>query len=217
MISQLAARVPVEIPLTPDPDTAREWLEDELAKPRYQSGASLFDRIAQWLSDLLENLFTTEGVGAIPNVGYIIGAVILAILIILGIRFWAPALRQGRKRKDAALFDDDFRSANDIAAAAAAAAKAGDFSLALVERYRAIVRRCEERVIIDDRAGRTALEAARDIGRPLPALAVELVEAAQTFGAVLYGHREASREDYEAMTALAERVGAAQPVLEAAP
>jgi hypothetical protein len=202
----------VEIPLTPDPDTARAWIEEELAKPRYQRGEGPADRFAQWLSDLLDRLLNTSGTGGVPVWGYVIGALLLATVIVLAVRFWAPALKQGRGRKEQGMLDNDLRTADDMDAAAGAAARRGDWSLATLERYRGIVRRCEERVIIDDRAGRTALEAARDIGEALPDLAMDLLAAGQTFSAILYGHGHASEADYSSVTSLAQRVGLAKPL-----
>lgn len=201
-----------EIPLTPDPDTARSWLEDELSKPRYQRGEGLADRFAQWLSDLLERLLNTSGTGGVPVWGYIVGAILLAAVVVIAVRFWAPALRQGKGRNEKGILDNDFRSADDIDAAAAAAARRGEWSLAFLERFRGIVRRSEERVIIDDRAGRTALEAARDIGAALPEFDMELLAAGQTFNAVLYGHGNASEADFASVTSLAQRVSSAKPL-----
>lgn len=205
-----------EIPLTPDPDTARAWVEEELQRPPYQQGESFAQRFAQWLSDLIQELLNTSGTANVPVLGYVLGAVVLAVLLVLAVRFWAPALRQGRRRKGATVLEDDFRTADEIDAAADSAARGGHYSLAVLERYRAIVRRCEERVIIDDRAGRTALEAARDIGAALPEFSVALMDAGDTFGAVLYGHRDATAADAERIGSLARTIARARPLVEAA-
>jgi len=202
----------LEIPLTPDPDTARTWVEDELSKPVYHQGGSPFDRIAQWISDLFARLLDNTGTANVPVLGYLVGAVVLAVLLVLALRFWAPALRQGRRRKGATVFDDDVRTADQIDAAADDATRRGDWSLAVLERYRGIVRRCEERVIIEDRAGRTALEAARDIGVALPVFSVPLLEAADAFGAVLYGHRDANQADAASAQSLARAIESAKPL-----
>jgi hypothetical protein len=203
------------VPVAPDAETARTWLERELSDPIYQQGAGFADRFAQWLSDLLDQLLNTTGTGGVPVIGYVIGAALLAVVVVLALRFWAPALRQGRRGKDAAVFDNDWRTADQIDDAASAAARTGDFALAVVERYRGIVRRAEERVLIDDRAGRTALEAARDIGDELPDHAPDLVGGAQTFGAVLYGHHDATEDDYVRLTALSQRVAKTKALTEA--
>lgn len=203
-----------EIPLTPDADTARQWVEDELQKPVYQQGESLADRFAQWLSDWIEELLSTSGTANVPVLGYLLGAVIFAVLLVLAVRFWAPALRQGRKRKGDAVLEDDFRTADEIDAAADSAERGGLYSLAVLERYRAIVRRSEERVLIDDRAGRTALEAARDIGATLPDFVAPLLDAADLFGAVLYGHRDATAADAQLVSSLAKAIARARPLAE---
>jgi hypothetical protein len=210
----LGARLALDVPVTPDAETAQSWLEDELSKPVYQDGSGPLDRFAQWLSDLIDRLLNSSSSGGVPVLGYVVGAAVLATLIILAIRFWAPAFRGGRRGADAGVLDDDDRTATQIEAAADAAAKNGDWSLAVLERYRAIVRGAEERVLIDDRPGRTALEAARDIGTALPEHGLDLISAAQTFGAVLYGHDDASADDHAAVAAIARRIAQAKPSLE---
>lgn len=200
------------IPVTPDPDTARRWAQDELSKSIYHHGESLADRIGRWLSDLLSKLFDASTGTSIPPAGYLLGAAIVVASIVIATRVAIPAARQRRRRSSAVLSGDDARTAQQMRDAARTAAQAGDHTTATLESFRAVVRGCEERLIIDDRAGRTAREAARDIAASLHPLAVELRHAATTFDALCYGHRDGTQRDSARMETLESEVRKARAI-----
>ncbi len=190
------------IPVTPDPDTARQWAEDELSKSIYHHGESLADRLGRWLSDLLSRLFDAGTGTSVPPAGYLLGALVVVILIVIATRVAIPAARQRKRGSSEVLLGDDTRTAQQIRDAAKAAAEAGDHATATLEYFRALVRGCEERLIIDDRAGRTAREAARDIAAALHPHAAALRTAATTFDALCYGHRDGTAQDSSRMESL---------------
>ncbi len=200
------------IPVTPDPDTAREWAQDELSKSIYHHGESLADRLGRWLSELLNTLFEAGTGTSIPPAGYLLGAVVVVALIVIATRVALPAARQRRRRSSAVLLGDDARTAQHIRDAAQSAAQSGDHTNATLEYFRALVRGCEERLIIDDRAGRTAREAARDIAAALHPLAVGLRHAATTFDALCYGHRDGAPRDSARMETLESEVRKARAI-----
>lgn len=190
------------VPVTPDADTARHWAESELAKSVYHRGDSLFDRLGAWFSDQLAKLLDRTGGADFPPILYLVGALVIAAIIVIAARVALPAVRQRGRAASAFLLDDDTRTGSQIRNAARAAAAAGDDTLAALEYFRAMVRGCEERVIIDDRAGRTAREAARDIARSIANHQSTLRAGAVTFDELCYGHREGTRADVEGMAAL---------------
>ena len=100
-------------------------------------------------------------------------------------------------------------------AAADAAARSGDFSLAVVERFRAVVHGLEERLVIDERVGRTAHEAGVDAGYRLPALAAELAGVAALFDDVAYGGRPATPDDDARVRTLDEQARHERPTTRA--
>ncbi|WP_291381018.1 DUF4129 domain-containing protein [Demequina sp.] len=202
----------LSIPVTPDPDTARRWADDELSKSIYHRGESLADRLGRWLSDLVARLFDAGTGTSIPPAGYLLGALVVVALIVIATRVAIPAARQRRRRSAAVLLGDDARTAEHIRDAAHAAARVGDHTSATLEHFRALVRGCEERLIIDDRAGRTAREAARDIAAAVRPHAVELRHAATTFDALCYGHREATAQDSSRMETLESEVRRARSI-----
>ena len=200
------------IPVTPDPDTARQWAQDELSKSIYHQGESLADRLGRWLSELLNRLFEAGTGTSIPPAGYLLGALVVVALIVIATRVAIPAARQRRRRGVAMLLGDDARTAQHIRDAARTAAQAGDHTAATLEYFRAVVRGCEERLIIDDRAGRTAREAAGDIAASLHPHAAELRRAATTFDALCYGHRDGTTQDSSRMDTLESEVRRARAI-----
>lgn len=200
----------LSVPVTPDAETARAWAEAELAKSAYHHGDTVADKVGTWLSEFLARLLERTGGASFPPLGYLVGAVVIVGLVIVAARVVAPAVRQRGRSDGAALLDDDTRTASQIRDAARKARSQGDLTLAALEFYRATVRGCEERVVIDERAGRTAREAARDIARSLGAHRAELMSAASTFDELCYGHREGTQTDVEAMESLDRTVSTAK-------
>ena len=133
-----------------------------------------------------------------------ISAVVITLLILLTTR-----LTSARRVRTAPLsvFADD-RDAAALTQAADEAAERSDFATAVVERFRAIIRSLDERGIIDEYPGMTALEAASLSHQALgehPVVA-PLYEAAHLFDAVLYGRVVSTRAQDQQMRELAEQV-----------
>ena len=83
--------------------------------------------------------------------------VVVVVLVVVGLLvFGLPRLRR-RRRVAEPLFDDqDRRDLRALRRAAAAAAEAGDWPLAIEERYRAIVRGIVDRDLVRVHPGTTA-------------------------------------------------------------
>ena len=199
------------VPVTPDPDTAREWAREELQDPVYQQDQSLLDRAIEWFIDTIADLFSTSGGDGLAALPLLIILLVIAALVAAVILIVRPALAQ-RERRDATLLEDDARSAQEIRAAARAAADAGDWDDAVLERFRAVIRSLEESGELDARPGRTAYEAARDGGGALPSHAAALLAASRTFDQVCYGHRPATSADHDEMSALDDAIAGRRSV-----
>lgn len=200
-----------DVPVVPDRDTAREWLTSELQRPEYAERESLLTRLVNWVLDWLNTIDWPDTSMSGPQLGVVVTVVVVVVLAIA----WLVVgpVRLGRERAGSAevLDADDARTAKQMRAAADAAAGAGDWRTATVERFRAVVRSLEERVIIEPRPGRTAQEAAADAGTRLPAQAAGLRAGADLFDGVEYGDRVATVEDDAALRALEAEVTAARP------
>jgi hypothetical protein len=199
-------------PLDPDAPEARRWLEDELTGPEYQAAKpSPFDIAMQAIRDWFISLF--EGATGLPGPVLTLLLVLLVVtLVVVGLLvFGLPRLRR-RRRGAVPLFDDrDVRDLETLRRAATAAASAGDWPLAIEERFRAVVRGLVEREVVTVHPGTTARGFADAAARSFPDLAADLRDAASGFDGVRYLGGAGSPEEYARVTELERRVADARP------
>ncbi|HEV6952470.1 MAG TPA: DUF4129 domain-containing protein [Promicromonospora sp.] len=200
-----------DLPVVPDRDTAREWLAGELSKPEYAERESLLVRLINWLIERLTSIEWPSAQLSGPQVGLVVVVVVVVVLLVAWLVAGPVRLGRAARPSGEVLDAEDTRTAAQLRAAADAAASAGDWRTAVVERFRAVVRGLEERVVIDPRPGRTAQEAAADAGARLPAQAAALRSGADLFDGVEYGDRVAGGDDDAALRALDAAVVAARP------
>lgn len=199
-----------EPPVRPGAGEARRWAEEELAKREYRDAApSWLGTLWRNFLDWLQSLDGSQGDAApvpSPVIALVIAAIIAAAIILARPRLHArsPQARDVFER-EAYLGADDYR---DRAEAAAAAGKWGD---AVVDRFRAVVRRAEDRAVLDAQPGRTADEAARALSVSFNSQSGRLARAAATFDGVRYGNRAADSGDYRQMVELDTALDALKP------
>lgn len=216
----LWAQRTADVPATPDADAAREAARRELSKSVYHPRPSLLRLLWDWILDRL------KGVDLLPAglprwvllaIVLLAAALLVGVLVIVLSRY----SRVQRRRRARALFDSDSRSSAALTRDADAAAVAGDFVTAVVERFRAIIRSLDERGLLEDYPGMTAQEAARLAsaaltGARLPdgtsaELTGPLHEAGDLFDTVRYGRRTPSHEQDQWMRQLAVTVESCTP------
>lgn len=171
------------------------------------------DRFNSWLADQMNNV---DGLPA--HLGAIIlVAVVLAIGIALLI--WAGPMRLNRKNRDAeaALFGDEAVTAAHYRDRAQRCAEAGDWTGALRETFRALVREQIERGIIADIPGLTATEAAAACAARYPDRASELQQVTHMVEAVWFGGRAGTQPEVERAKALDQVLRSERPVQVATP
>lgn len=189
--------VPVAVPDQLDDDEARQLLQDELAKGIYQDAEpSLLERawtaLLNWLGDILGQIRSVDaGLGTILLA---VGAVVVITAAVLLIK---PRLN-ATKRPEPTVFQTVSRlSAQAHRDQADVAARSSDWDAALTERFRAITRSAEERVILDEQPGRTAVEVARRLQVLFSGQSDDLDWLALRFNEVHYGARPAAQGDYQ--------------------
>lgn len=193
----------MEPPVTPDRDEARRWAAEELSNPRYPDARpgwldQLWRDFLDWLASL-----DGDGLGPGPDLAVPLIVVLALVLIIAAIVFVRPRLNARRKREPGDLYgDDDTVDAEAYRRRAISAADGGNWPAAVVDQFRALVRSAEERDIIDARAGRTADEAAGQLGQVFGTTHARLLAAAGIFDAVRYGEQTATQADYESVRRL---------------
>ena len=202
-----------DIPVDPDATTARDLLRRELTNPVYHDSPTLFERFVRWFTGLFDEL-------VVPGVSGVWGAVLVVavVLVVAGVALLVsgPLRRDHRRTAAPVMHEDDTRSAADLLAAAEQQARTGDLSGATLDAFRALVRRSEERALLDDTPGRTADEAVRALGTPFPGFTAALEHAGVTFDAVYYGRRPSDRSTYDGIRALDDALAATTPQLPAA-
>jgi hypothetical protein len=204
--------LPAAVPVQPDAGTGRRWLLDELAKPAYAAARpSPFDRAVQAFLTWFTGLFDVKSSSTPPLVLAIAIGVVVAVLVVALLLFGLP--RRNRRSTVGSLFGaDDRRSADELRRAAAAAMAQGDWSLALLERFRALARGLDERTIVAVFPGTTATAFALSAARAFPAEHGELQNAAELFDGVRYADDTATREDALSISALDDRLAVARPL-----
>ena len=150
--------ISLKAPATPDADEARRAAKKELSRQIYHEKPDLWDRIWRWILDHIDTGSMVPGVPSWVStvIVVIVIAVGIALLILLLTRI--SSARRVVKPSLSVLTDD--RDAVTLTRAADEAAAQADFATAVVERFRAIIRSLDERGIIDEYPGMTALEAA---------------------------------------------------------
>jgi hypothetical protein len=189
--------IATDIPVVPGRDAARAAAHAELTKPAYHAhDPTLFQRAATRLVNWLQDLF---GRASGPAPGNRLATLLLLGLVVLALVALRTRLGPLRKahRRSAPVFRDMVRSAADHHALADAALAAGDPTTATVERFRALVRGCEERGLLVPRPGRTADEVGHEVAALRPAAATAVRAAAAVFDEIRYGGRSGDRAGHD--------------------
>lgn len=201
----------LDVPVVPDADTARSWAGQELSGSIYHEQQSLLARLMAWLEKMV-----TDAANAAQNLDWRLASIVLTVVVVaaagIAVLVTGPIRRSRSIASGSDIFADTMLSAAEHRAAAELAANRADWHQAVLERFRAIVRSLEERVIIDERPGRTAHEAAADAATALPGLAGELRDASMIFDDVCYGSGRATRETDAVLRSLDQHIQAAEPV-----
>ncbi len=151
--------------------------------------------VGHWLTSVLSHVGTGSAGGGLALAVLVILAVVVAVVV------WRRVgpLRRSASAPGAVLPTDRILSAAEHRALAGAAADRGDHETAVLEQMRAVVRALEERGVIEPRAGRTAIEVAREAGRGMPSASPVLDAAAGTFNDVVYGGGTAGPDQLETL------------------
>lgn len=203
----------VGVPVEPDAEEARRWAEEELSRSVYSDEPSLLGRLWQWFVEQLQRLLELDA-SAPPNLVPVIVVVAAVVLLAVALYLAGPVRRRtrGARTGSHAVFDDADATSADLAAAADDAARRGDWSRAVLMRFRAIIRSLDERAVLTDRPGLTAHEASIAAAARLPDCAGGLTWAGSLFDDVCYGSARPGAEEDARLRDLARAVAAARPV-----
>ena len=206
--------LPSATALDPDAEEARRLLLEELADPRYRAAEpSWFDRAVQAVRDWFSSLTVPTDGPAVP-IAAVIGLLVVVALVVTALLIAGrPSLRRRSALRGSVLAADDGRSSADLRALAEAAAARGDWSEAVIERFRALVRSLDERTLVRASPGTTAHGFARRAEAVFPRSAADLRRTADDFDGVRYLDRPGGPEEYSRVRALDDALAVAAPPL----
>lgn len=190
-----------DIPVDIGRDEAQQLAERELLNPLYADAQPpWWQRLSSWAWEHFTDLLNRLGDATSNRLWLIVLAAVIALMVFVVVR--RTGVVQRRRATTGQVFTDRISTAADHRTRAEEAARIGDWSGAVLEGFRAVVRQLEERGALDPRAGRTADEAARDAGAVFGQLRSELGVAARAFDEVAYGDRAGTAEAYAQITTL---------------
>ncbi len=215
-----------DVPVDPDDEQARRWLEDELGRgdESYEPAEApgWWQDFLAWIDSLLSGLQAPETPTPAFETGQTVGIVIgiilvVALLVVAFAIFGLPRLRKRSKVTGDLFGEDDDRSALQLRTAAQQAADAGDFTSAVIELFRSLARDLAERGIVVTFPGTTARDFGRRTGLVFPPMADRLAEAAVVFDDLRYLGGVGTLDEWRRMSALdAELRAARRPRVRAA-
>lgn len=198
----------------PEGEEARRRAAEELSRAEYQAAKpNAFDRFAEAVFDALGRLLNPEVGPGGGSAGLIVLTVVIVALLAVVILLWGrPRLNARRRVASVELLGDrDDRSAAQLRADAGRAAAAGDWSTAVILRYRALARGLLERDLIAPAPGATAQAIAREAAAVFPEEVGPLQSAATVFDGVRYLGVRPTSEHYATVSATDSRLDAHRP------
>lgn len=212
----IAVLLPAEV-FVPDGDDARQWAQEELSKAEYQAAKpNWFDQFAADVAEWFFGLFTGDGAGSVAPLALTLIAIAVVAALVVALLVWGrPRASRTIRRRGDLLGEKNDRTAAQLRADAERRAREGDWSGAVVLRFRALARGLLERDLIDPAPGATAQGIAREAAPALPGMADALHEAASLFDSVRYLGSDADEAQYRTLAATDDAVQAATPQLAA--
>ena len=209
----------LDIPVDPSSPDAQDWIRTELTKPEYQTAKpTWFDLASKAVMDWIQSLFSGPTGDAGPVLLAVVVVLIAALVVIAFVIFgrrWATGRSADARRS--VLGADDARTAAELRASAAAAARAADWVTAIEEQFRAIAVGLDERTLVRVTPGTTATEFAARAAAVAPAEGEALREAARAFDDVRYLDRPGSESRYQQLVALDGRLQQVRPARQEVP
>jgi hypothetical protein len=198
--------------LDPTPAEARKWLSDELNGSDYHD--PWLDSAIRWILDQLSKLL--DGANNLTH-GALSPVITIAVaLVVIALLIWVvPRVRRESvaTASDRAVLEDLRITARTYRDRAARAFEDGRMDDAVLDGFRAIAKDTSDRTLLDDAPGRTAHEVSLALTQPFPSHVDRLVEAANSFDAIRYGHRHATAGQAAQVLQLDADLAKARPTL----
>ena len=187
-------------PLDPSGAEARAELRRELVHPEYHQ-QNLLQEVFTWVERKVNS--GLDRVSQAPPLSTL-AAMVIFVALALALAWLASKARRTARTRDGkrAVLTEENVTAAELRARAQAALDAGRFEEAVVEGFRALTVRQVERGRLSDTPGATAHEVAGTLAVEYPLLGERVDASARLFDSVLYGDRQATREQATSVLAL---------------
>lgn len=193
-------------PLRPSGDEARSWLREELLAPDYHRGNLLQD-LLHWLGRLFD-----DGVHRASDLSPLSTAAAMTALLALalGVALLVGRTRASRRhrRPVGAVLTEEAVTAAELRARAERARAEGRHEAAVVDAFRALALRQQERGRVSAPPGATAHEVAAALAGVFPAHRGGIDRGARLFEDVLYGHLPARADEAADLLGLDDELAA---------
>lgn len=177
-------------------DDARKLLEEELSRSIYSDSKSLYEIIRDFLNSLFNFRSGNSTSYTQTFIDWLI--IIVLILIVSGIGYVLYKRKktsQSKLLKTTSILDD--RSYQQLILSAKNAVKNNnDYTIGVLETYRAIIKYLHISQIIIITKNMTPNEASVEIYKEKPEYKEKILKATQIFNRVMYGDRTSSKEEY---------------------
>jgi hypothetical protein len=206
LLTTLSTGVPRS--LFPDPESARQLLQDELARPEYQE--PFLERIARWFNELVDS--ARDATATTGGLSQLAALVLLALLVVVV----AVALSRLRAnptpaRSGTALFSDAPETAQEHRRRANAALRQERWGEAVIEAVRALASGLVERNLMPEQSGVTVHEIGWRATELFPGHGRRLEAMTRVFDETRYGERAADEVVAREVVALEAELGSRSP------
>jgi len=194
--------------LFPDPETAREWLQDELARPEYQE--PFLERLARWFNELVGSARdATDTSGGLSR----LVALLLLVLLVVGVAVALSRLRANPTPPSSgtAVFSEAPETAQEHRRRAKAALQQERWDEAVIEGVRALASGLVERNLMSEQAGVTAHEISWRAAELFPSHQRRLETMSAVFDETRYGDRAAGEAQARDVVGLEAELGSRTP------
>ena len=191
----------------PDPETARELLQEELARPEYQE--PFLERVARWFNELVDSARdATATSGGLSQ----LAALVLLALLVVGVAVALSRLRANPTpaTSGAAVFSDAPETAEEHRRRANVALKQQLWGEAVIESVRALASGLVERNLMPEQSGVTVHEISWRAAELFPGHRRRLETMTAVFDETRYGERAADEARARDVVALEAELGVAQ-------
>ena len=194
--------------LFPDPETARELLQDELARPEYQE--PFLERVARWFNELVDSARdATATSGGLSQ----LAALVLLALLVVGVAVALSRLRANPTpaKSGTAVFSDAPETAEEHRRRANAALRQERWGEAVIESVRALASGLVERNLMPEQSGVTVHEIGWRAAELFPGHRRRLETMTTVFDETRYGERAADEARAREVVALEAELGSRSP------